>query len=107
MIVEPLFLLSLLFEEELFSMNLHALTFEQILRLCASLDDPNEIAKLVQALEILERNIRYRRTELIGQINEIELRDKREQQKQRQAVKRSLRVVRQDPDDRGPEEEEK
>jgi len=87
-------------------MNLHALTFEQILRLCASLDDPNEIAKLVQALEILERNIRYRRKELMGQINEIELRDKREKQKQRQAVKDSLRVVRQNDEGGDPEEEE-
>ena len=53
-------------------MNIHALTFEQILRLCSSMEDPIEISKLIQALEILERNIRYRRKELIGQLNEIE-----------------------------------
>ena len=88
-------------------MNLHALTFEQILRLCASVDDPNEIAKLVQALDILERNIRYRRKELIGQINEIELRDKRDKQKRRQEVKDSLRVVREEGEDGNPGEEER
>ena len=75
-------------------MNLHALTFEQILQLCASLEDPNEIAKLIQALEILERNIRYRRQELSGMLNGLEIRDEQERQDQRQAVKASLRVVR-------------
>ena len=75
-------------------MNLHALTFEQILQLCASLEDPNEIARLIQALEILERNIRYRRQELSGMLNGLEIRDEQERQDQRQAVKASLRVVR-------------
>ena len=79
-------------------MNLHALTFEQILKLCASLEDPNEISKLIQALEILERNLGYRRKELIGQLKEAELREKKEQEKQRRAVKSSLRVVRTNPD---------
>ena len=63
-------------------MNLHALTVEQILRLCASLEDPNEISKLIQALEILERNLRYRRKELIGQLKEVGIREKKEQEKQ-------------------------
>ena len=76
-------------------MNLHALTFEQILRLCSAIEDPNEIAKLIQALEILERNLRYRRKELIGLLMEIEAREKKEKQEQRRAVKSSLRVVRQ------------
>ena len=75
-------------------MNLHALTFEQILRLCSSLEDPNEIARLIQALEILERNLRYRRQELSGMLNGLEIRDEQEKQDQRQAVKASLRVVR-------------
>ena len=75
-------------------MNIHAFTFEQILQLCASIEDPHEISKLIQALEILEKNIRYRRKELIGQLKEIEARDKKEKQTQRRAVKRSLRVVR-------------
>ena len=77
-------------------MNIHALTFEQILRMCASIEDPHEISKLIQALEILERNLGYRRKELIGQLKEIEAREKKEKQKQRRAVKRSLRVVRQE-----------
>ena len=86
-------------------MNVHALTFEQILRVCASLEDPTEIRAMIQALEILERNIRYRRKELIGQMNEIEVRDKRERQKERQALKESLRVVRAKVGDKGPEED--
>ena len=76
-------------------MNIHAFTFEQILQLCASIEDPIEISKLIQALDILEKNIRYRRKELIGQINEIEKREKKEGEKRRQAVKNALRVVRQ------------
>ena len=60
-------------------MNIHAFTFEQILQLCASIEDPIEISKLIQALDILEKNIRYRRKELIGQINEIEKREKKEE----------------------------
>ena len=77
-------------------MNIHALTFEQILRLCASIEDPHEIAKLIQALEILERNLGYRRKELVGQLKEIEAREKNEKRKQRRAMKSSLRVVRQE-----------
>ena len=87
-------------------MNLHALTFEQILRVCASLQDPKEIRIMIEALEVLERNIRYRRKELMGALNGIEIRQKREQEKQRQAVKDSLRVVRQNSEGGGPEEEE-
>jgi len=75
-------------------MNLHALTFEQILRVCASLEDPEEIRTMIQGLEILERNLRYRRQELAGMLNRVEIREKREKQKQRQAVRDSLRVVR-------------
>ena len=75
-------------------MNIHALTFEQILRLCASIEDPHEISKLIQALEILEKNIRYRRKELIGRLKEVEIRDRKEKKKHRQTVKESLRVVR-------------
>jgi len=86
-------------------MNLHALTFEQILRLCSSLEDPNEIAKLIQALEILERNIRDRRQELSGMLNGLEIRDERERQEQRRAVKNSLRVVRTKGEDEGSEED--
>ena len=86
-------------------MNIHAFTFEQILRLCASTEDPIEISKLIQALDILERNIRYRRKELIGQLNELELRDRKEKQKQRQEVKESLRVVRTKGEEEGSEEE--
>ena len=75
-------------------MKLHALTFEQILRVCASLEDPGEIKTMIQALEILEKNIRYRRLDLSGMLNGLEIRDKRERQDQRQAIKDSLRVVR-------------
>jgi len=75
-------------------MNLHALTFEQILRICASLEDPGEIKIMIQVLEVLERNIRYRRQELTGMLNGLEIRDERERQEQRKSVKRSLRVVR-------------
>ena len=86
-------------------MNLHALTFEQILRLCSSMEDPIEISKLIQALDILERNIRYRRKELIGQLNEIETRDKNEKRKERQELKKSLRVVRAEGEGEGSEED--
>ena len=75
-------------------MNIHAFTFEQILQLCASIEDPHEISKLIQALEILEKNIRYRRKELIGRLKEVEIRDRKEKKKHRQTVKESLRVVR-------------
>ena len=82
-------------------MNIHALTFEQILRVCASLEDPKQIEAMIQALEILERNIRYRRKELVGLLNEIQTRQKKEKQKERQALKDSLRVIRPDEEDKG------
>lgn len=85
-------------------MNLHAMTFEQILRVCASLEDPKEIRIMIQALEVLERNIRYRRKELMGVLNGVEIREKREKQKERQALKQSLRVIRREGEDRDPEE---
>jgi hypothetical protein len=80
-------------------MNLHALTFEQILRLCASLEDPKEIRMMIEALEVLERNIRYRRQELSGMLNGLEIRDRRERQKHRRAVKDTLRVVKPNADE--------
>ena len=86
-------------------MNLHALTFEQILRLCSSIEDPHQISKLIQALEILERNLGYRRKELIGQLKEIEAREEKEKQEHREAVKNSLRVVRPEEESSGPEKE--
>ena len=85
-------------------MNLHALTFEQILRLCASLEDPGEIRTVIQALEVLERNIRYRRQELTGMLKGLEIREEREKKEERQALKKSLRVVRTDGDDSDLEE---
>jgi hypothetical protein len=69
------------------------------------MEDPIEISKLIQALDILERNIRYRRKELIGQLNELELRDRKEKQKQRQEVKESLRLVRENGEEDDSEEE--
>lgn len=86
-------------------MNLHALTFEQILRVCASLEDPKEIRIMIQALEVLEKNIRYRRKELMGVLNGVEIREKREKQKERQALKQSLRVIRRNGEESDPEED--
>ena len=86
-------------------MNLHALTFEQILRVCGSLEDPGEIRIMIQALEVLERNIRYRRQELTGMLNGLEIRDERERQEQRRALKGSLRVVRTKAEEEGSEED--
>lgn len=86
-------------------MNLHALTFEQILRVCASLEDPKEIRVMIQALEVLERNLHYRRKELMGMLKGVEVREEREKQKERQALKQSLRVVRRNGEDRDPEED--
>jgi hypothetical protein len=86
-------------------MNLHALTFEQILRVCGSLEDPGEIKTMIQALEVLERNIRYRRQELTGMLSGVEIREKREKQKERQALKKSLRVVRRNGEDGDQDED--
>jgi len=86
-------------------MNLHALTFEQILRVCGSLEDTKEIKVMIEALEVLERNIRYRRKELTGMLNGLEVREERQRQEQRRALKGSLRVVRNSSEQRGSEEE--
>jgi hypothetical protein len=86
-------------------MNLHALTFEQILRVCGSLEDPKEIKVMIEALEVLERNIRYRRKELTGMLKGLEIRDERKRQEQRRAIKGSLRVVRNSSEERDSEEE--
>jgi thiamine monophosphate synthase len=42
---------------------------------------------------------------LIGQMNWIEVRDKTEKQKERQALKKSLRVIRAEVNDKAPEED--
>ena len=88
-------------------MNLHALTFEQILRVCGSLEDPGEIKIMIQALEVLEKNIRYRRLDLSGMLNGLESQDKREKKEQRQAIKNSLRVVRPKGEGKDTEEDAK
>ncbi len=51
-------------------MNIHAVTFEQLLDICASLEDPVEMQDLLQALDLLERNVRYLRQRLAGKLRE-------------------------------------
>ncbi len=75
-------------------MNLHALTFEQILRLCASLEDPKEIREMLQALDLLEKNIHYQRQGLAGRLKGLERQQKAAEEQRRQALKDSLRLIR-------------
>ncbi len=86
-------------------MNLHALSFEQILRVCASLEDPREIEAMIRALEVLEKNIRYRRQELTGLLNGLQAKEREERRQQRKALKESLHVVRPNGKDEDTEED--
>ena len=74
-------------------MNIHATTFEQLLEICASLEDSVEIKRMVEALNLLENNVRYLRQRLIGRLREQEHRESEARSKDREARKKVLRVV--------------
>ena len=74
-------------------MNIHATTFEQLLEICASLEDSVEMKRMVEALNLLENNVRYLRQRLIGRLREQERKESESRSRDREARKKVLRVV--------------
>jgi hypothetical protein len=74
-------------------MNIHALTFEQLLEICASLEDAVEMKRMVEALNLLEKNVRYLRQRLVGRLQEGESREAEAKEKEKQIRKKNLRLV--------------
>ena len=74
-------------------MNLHHVTFEKLLEICGSLEDPDKIKGMIEALDLLEKNLRYMRQRLVGQLNMDERRRAEEKTKERQRLKQSFRVL--------------
>ncbi|MEW6440496.1 MAG: hypothetical protein AB1640_06110 [bacterium] len=75
-------------------MDIHAVTFEQLLDICASLEDAAEMKKTIEALELLEKNVRSLRTNLAGRLREKEQVEGARADEERKARRKSLRVVR-------------
>lgn len=86
-------------------MNLHDLSFEDILGICASLDDPAEAREMIHALELLEKNIRYQRKRLLGVLAEATVRDRKRKEKAREELKQSLRIIRTEDENADSDEE--
>ena len=74
-------------------MNIHATTFEQLLEICASLEDAVEMKRMVEALNLLEKNVRYLRQRLVGRLQEGESREAAAKEKEKQIRKKNLRLV--------------
>ncbi len=74
-------------------MNIHAVTFEQLLDICASLEDPVEMEDLLQALDLLERNVRYLRQRLAGRLREKQGEEENRKEAERRARRNALRLV--------------
>lgn len=74
-------------------MNIHAVTFEQLLEICASLEDLEEMQNLVEALELLERNVRYLRQRLVGRLREKQGEEHDCKEAERRARRNALRLV--------------
>lgn len=74
-------------------MNIHAVTFEQLLDICASLEDPVEMQDLLQALDLLERNVRYLRQRLAGKLREKQGEEENRKETERRGRRNALRLV--------------
>ena len=74
-------------------MNLHPHSFEKILEICSSLEEPDEMKEMVDSLDLLEKNIRYLRQRLTGKLARASLRKEEQQRAERQQLKNSLRVL--------------
>ena len=74
-------------------MNLHPLSFEQLLRVSASLENPVELKEMVESLELLEKNIRYMRQRLNGKLLKLEKEVEETRQEERKKRKQSLKIL--------------
>ncbi len=74
-------------------MNLHHLTFKEILDLCASLESAADIDDMIESLVLLEKNIRYLRTALAGKKLQDTLKQTNARRQRRESEKQHLRIV--------------
>jgi hypothetical protein len=74
-------------------MNLHHLTFEEILEICAVLEGPDDLKGMIESLVLLEKNIRYLRTSLEGKRLQDQLRESDKVKQQREFRKHTLRIL--------------
>jgi hypothetical protein len=74
-------------------LNLHPHSFEKILEICSSLEEPGEMTEMIESLDLLEKNIRYLRQRLVGKLARINHRKEEQQRAERQQLKKSLRVL--------------
>ncbi len=82
-------------------MNIHHLSFEDLLNMCSSLEDPGEINKMILALEIMEKNLGYQRQRLAGMLAVDTRQHEEKRQKDRQRLKQSFKIFR-NPEDKDP-----
>jgi len=74
-------------------MDLHGRSFEDLLELSASLEDPQEIRALIESLDRLEKNLRYMRKRLMGKLAQTQRRMEEKRDKERQRLKASLKIL--------------
>ena len=85
--------------EEPLTMNLHPLSFEHLLRVSASLENPAEIKDMVDSLELLEKNIRYMRQRLNGKLRQVDQQAEEARQKERKRRKQTLKILKREKDE--------
>ena len=74
-------------------MNLHPLSFEKLLETARDLENPAQIREMIASLQLLEKNIRFMRQRLMGQLSQLERLGEEARQKQRESLKASLQVL--------------
>jgi len=74
-------------------MNLHHLTFEEILEICAVLDTADDLKDMIDSLLLFEKNICYLRTSLEGKKLQDQLRNTDRLKQQRDLRKHTLHIL--------------
>jgi len=85
-------------------MNLHHITFKELLDLCVTLDNPADIDDMIESLAMLEKNIRYLRTSLAGKRLQLAIKESDKERTRREQRKQRLRVLSSQPKDDGKDE---
>ncbi len=83
-------------------MNLHGHSFEDLLEISASVEDPEEIRALIESLDRLEKNLRYMRKRLAGKLAKTERRMDEERDRERQRRKASFKVLKTEKQEKNP-----
>ena len=74
-------------------MDIHGTSFEKLLEIASSLEEPRELKAMVEALDRMEKNLALMRQRLTGKLSQTEQARDEDQREKRQKLKESLQVL--------------